>query len=156
MVSGEEDGTKRIGVDVSLTISHANYPFPPDFKKLKKSDLSIADEANSNVIEQALSETKDCYVIGILALLYSPTEFNKLYHEGIVIRPLDYTAGEYLPWLLEQRSPMYDGTNYEIRASLLYPIPVPVDKGNIMHVNVVNCSGVAIGCTLWLLYFEVS
>lgn len=129
------------------------YPYNPNLEKITGTQKAISAGDSDNPIDGVLYAAKDFYIIGILYYAFGSTAFNQIHTEAIWIRPVDATDTEYFPWKMDKTAPYKAGTNYYLYGTLLYPIPLPVPKGNTFQISVLNYTAADFNANVYLLGF---
>lgn len=157
MVSGEPDGTVRFRTDITLTIQHANYPFPPDFDILLHSKIN---QANNNEETKTWDEDdwgagKDLFLIGISLEYVSATEFNTIPGEGFEVA-LERTSDNDRPFIKTVTdSPLQDGAsgNWILQRTFYFPVPIRIDSTDELQFSNYNTSGQICTVSAYVMHF---
>lgn len=158
MTTGEADGSKRIAFDFTVTVSHANYPFPPNFELLEHSKTDLANEGGDTVTftETNWGAGKDCYVIGLILDLRGATEWNVDRLDGVLVNLARVADSAFILREMFKESPVFLGGKYVQSFTRSLAIPRRVASGESLVSAYSNESGQTLTFTGWIAYFTES
>jgi len=155
MVSGEPDGTVRFRTDVNLTITHANYPFPPSFDLLDHTKTGLADEA----AHQASFTATDwgvglnMYIFGVKIFFESTSEWNKNVDEAVLYFFQRTSDSDFIWTESFFQRPFKTATEYQLLLMKWLTVPIRVASTDTLRAEARNYSGQTIDVRNGILYF---
>lgn len=158
MVSGEPDGSKRIAFDFTVTIEHANYPFPPDETPLRAINVEdLTDKSSLSMFDVALSSTLDTFVTSYsISIVWSDVEPFQRYYQGCLSVLLIKDEAKWLDRSTIRKAVNYAATWYYADLTVHFPIPKRVEAADVLRLQFTNASGQTISAEFLdatILYF---
>lgn len=132
------------------SITHTNFPFPPDFTAYNGNGEAIPSGNYDTFHSQVLSATAIRYILFMTYQFYGSTLFNTKSTQGFRLEMYDVTTDEFYTAITEKRVPMLRGATYRIFGGMLFPVPLPVTAGSEFGFKIANNSGQ--DCTVIINY----
>lgn len=160
MVSGEPDGTVRFRTDITLTVQHANYPFPPGFNILNHNISNVADgdDDAKDFTEADWGTGENLYIFGLQPNFNRASEFNKKAEEGILLSLQRETTPGQIWGRTFQESPIniVQTSLWQLSRTYILAVPLRVISTDKLTSRIRNESGQTVNMDAFYYYFTES